>query len=215
MAKSPETRRDVEPAPIAGLILAAGMSRRLGRPKQLLLIDNKPLLAHVVERALRSRLDVVTVIVGHEAEAVRSAISPYDVEVSVNARFAEGQSTSLLSGVNALPADIDAAVVMLADQPGIRVAAIDALIEARRTTRAPIVMTMYGDFRSHPVLFGRETFDALRGISGDKGAREVIQTYGDQVAVVEDGRPAPPADVDTDEAYAAMRRDGLPDIHTG
>jgi len=197
---------------IAGLILAAGMSRRLGRPKQLLLIDGKPLLAHVVERALQSRLDAVTVVLGHEAEAVHSAISAFDVAVSVNARYAEGQGTSLVAGVDALPADTDAVVVMLADQPGIRVASIDALIETRRKTHAPIVMTMYGNTRSHPVLFGRETFDALRAISGDKGAREVIRSYGDQVAVVQDGRPAPPADVDTEEAYAAMRKDGLSEI---
>lgn len=204
-------RRDDQSALIVGLILAAGMSRRLGRPKQLLLIDGKPLLAHVVERALRSRLDAVTVVVGHEAEAVHSAISPYDVSVIVNPHYAEGQSTSLVAGVNALPAQADAVVVMLADQPGIRVASIDALIETRRMTRAPIVMTIYGDTRSHPVLFGRETFDALRAISGDKGAREVIRSYGDQVAVVQDGRPAPPADVDTEEAYAALRRDGVSD----
>jgi len=198
-------------APIAGLILAAGMSRRLGRPKQLLLVDGKPLLAHVVERALQSRLDAVTVIVGHEAEAVRRAISPYDVALSVNSRYAEGQSTSLVAGVDALPGNMEAAVVMLADQPGIRVASIDALIDVRRATRAPIVMTKYGDARSHPVLFGRETFDTLRAISGDKGAREVIRAYGDQVATVEDGRPAPPADVDTEEAYAALCRDGVSD----
>lgn len=212
MATLPDTRREEVSAAIAGLILAAGMSRRLGRPKQLLLIDGKPLLAHVVERALGSRLDAVTVVVGHEAEAVRAAISPYDVAVCVNPHYAEGQSTSLVAGVNALPAHADAAVVMLADQPGIRVASIDALIEMRRATRAPIVMTTYGDTRGHPVLFGRETFEALREISGDKGARDVIRSYGDQVALVDDGRPAPPADVDTEEAYAAMRRDGLSNI---
>lgn len=209
MAKPAESRRDVESAPIVGLILAAGMSRRLGRPKQLLLIDGKPLLAHVVERALRSRLDAVTVVLGHEAEAIRSAIWAFDVAVSVNARYAEGQGTSLVAGVNALPAGTDAVVVMLADQPGIRVASIDALIETRRTTHAPIVMTLYGDTRSHPVLFGWETFDALRAVSGDRGARDVIRTYGDRVAVVEDGHPAAPSDVDTEEAYVALRKAGV------
>lgn len=185
------------------------MSRRLGRPKQLLLVEEKPLIAHVVERALASSLDSVTVVVGHQAEIVRAAISPHNVTVTFNPDYAEGQSTSLIAGVRSVPFETDAIIVLLADQPGIRVATIDALIDERRATRAPIVMTAYGDIRSHPVLFGVETFDALQAITGDKGARDVVRSYGDRVTVVADGRTLPPADVDTDEAYAAMLREGL------
>lgn len=187
------------------------MSRRLGRPKQLLDVEGKPLIAHVVERALASRLESVTVIIGHEAHAVRAAISPYDVNAIVNADYAEGQSSSLIAGLNALQADTDAMVVLLADQPGIRVATIDALIDKRRATQPPVVMTGYGDVRSHPVLFGAETFERLRAITGDKGARDVIRSYDGQVSVVVDGRALPPADVDTDDAYVEMLRAGLPD----
>ncbi|MDQ3541632.1 MAG: nucleotidyltransferase family protein [Chloroflexota bacterium] len=203
--------RDAASGSIEGIILAAGMSRRLGRPKQFLEIGGKPLLAHVIERALASLLDAVTVIVGHEAEATRAAIAHYDVAVKVNPDYAKGQSTSLIAGVNALRAGADATVVLLGDQPGIRVATVDALIVRRRATRAPIVMTAYGDIRSHPVLFGAETFDELREISGDKGARDVIRSYGDRVNAVADGRTSPPADVDTNEAYAAILKDGVPD----
>jgi molybdenum cofactor cytidylyltransferase len=195
---------------IEGIILAAGMSRRLGRPKQLLPVEGKPLIAHVVERALASRLDAVTVIVGHEAEAVRAALPPYDLTVRFNPDYAEGQSTSVIAGVNGVRTGTDAIVVLLADQPGICVATIDALVTARRETRAPIVMTTYGDVRSHPVLFGAETFEDLRTIRGDRGARDVIRQYGDRVTVVADPRTSPPADVDSDEAYAAMLREGLP-----
>lgn len=210
-AKAAEVANRKAGGPTEGIILAAGMSRRLGRPKQLLLVEGKPLIAHVVERALASRLDSVTVIVGHEADAIRSAISPYDVTVTVNSDYAAGQSTSLIAGIAALRTDTDAIIVLLADQPGIRVAVIDALIDTRRATWAPIVMTAYGDVRSHPVLFGVETFEGLRAITGDQGARDVIRFHGDQVAVVVDGRTLPPADVDTDDAYAALVRDGLPD----
>lgn len=194
---------------IEGSILAAGMSRRLGRPKQLLIVEGRPLIAHVVERALASRLDAVTVVIGHEAGAVRRAISPYDVTMLFNPDYAEGQSTSLITGVNGVRAGTDGIVVLLADQPGVCEATIDALISARRETRAPIIMTTYGDVRSHPVLFGAETFNELRGITGDQGARDVIRRYGDRVKVVADGRTSPPADVDTEEAYVAMVRDGL------
>lgn len=198
---------------IEGIILAAGMSRRLGRPKQLLPIEGKPLIAHVVERALASRLDAVTVIVGHQAEAVRTAISSCDVTIMFNPDYAEGQSTSVIAGVNGVRTGTDAIVVLLADQPGICVATIDALIVARREQRAPIVMTSYGDVRSHPVLFGVETFDDLRAITGDKGAREVIRAYGNRIVTVADGRATPPADIDTEDAYAEMLREGL--LHFG
>lgn len=210
VAKAADVGQDAASGPIEGIILAAGMSRRLGRPKQLLDVEGKPLIAHVVERALASRLDGVTVIVGHDAGAIRAAISPYDITVKVNSEYADGQSTSLIAGVNAVRAGADAIVVLLADQPGIRVATIDALIAWRRRNRAPIVMTAYGDVRSHPVLFGVETFDELRAITGDQGARDVIRSYGDRVESVTDVALSPPADVDTDEAYAAMLREGLP-----
>lgn len=187
------------------------MSRRLGRPKQLLEIEGKPLLAHVVERALASRLDAVAVIVGHEGGAIQAVLSPYDVTVHVNADYAAGQSTSLITGVDALRVDTDAIVVLLGDQPGIRVATIAALITQRRMALSPIVMTAYGETRSHPVLFGAETFEELRAIRGDKGAREVIRSYGDLVTAVPDGRTLPPADIDTDEAYAELLRGGLHD----
>lgn len=197
--------------PIRGIILAAGMSRRLGRPKQLLLVEGKPLIAHVVERALASRLDSVTVIVGHEAEIIRAAISPYNVTITFNPAYAEGQSTSLIAGLQRFPSETEAIVVLLADQPGIRVATINALIDERRATRAPIVMTAYGDIRSHPVLFGAETFDELRDITGDQGARDVMRSYSNRVGTVADGRTSPPADVDTEDAYAEMLRQGLLD----
>lgn len=210
MAKPAEVARNEDSRSIEGIILAAGMSRRLGRPKQLLDVEGKSLIAHVVERALASRLDAVTVIVGYEADAIRAAISSYDITIRVNPDYAEGQSTSLIAGISSLREGTDAIVVLLADQPGIRVATIDALISARRAARPPIVMTAYGDIRSHPVLFGSETFDELRAISGDQGARHVIRAFGDRVAVVVDARTSPPADVDTDEAYTVMLRDGLP-----
>lgn len=210
MVKAIDVKRNSASGTIEGIVLAAGMSRRLGRPKQLLEIEGKPLIVHVVERALASRLDAVTVILGHEADRIRAAISDYDVAVSVNPDYAAGQSTSLIAGVDALVAGTDAIVVLLADQPGISVATIDALIDQRRRTRSPIVMTAYGDVRSHPVLFGAETFAELRAITGDRGARDVIRAYGERVETVPDPRTSPPPDLDTEAAYLAVLEDGLP-----
>ncbi len=144
---------------IHGIVLAAGLSRRLGRPKQLLDLGGQPLVAHVVQRALAAGLDGVVVVTGHEREAVEAAVAGPGVTITFNPDFATGQASSLIAGVDRVPADADAIVVLLSDQPTISIDAIAAVIAARRETAAPIVMATYGEVRSHPTLIGRELFD--------------------------------------------------------
>lgn len=199
-----------EDGPIVGVVLAAGMSRRLGRPKQLIDLGGKPLVAHVVERANASALDRVIVVTGHAHEDVETALRGHDVEIVVNPHFADGQSTSLIAGVGALSPDCAAMVVLLGDQPLVSTSAIDRLIARRRVHGDAIVMTGYGESRSHPVLFGRELFPELLTASGDQGAREIIRRHRDDVVVVASGEATPPADVDTEEAYAALLRQWAP-----
>lgn len=192
-----------------GLVLAAGMSRRLGRPKQLLDLAGKPLVMHVVVRAIASTLDQVVVVVGHAGDQVAKALRNQDVEIVHNPDFAAGQSTSLIAGMHALPMRTDAIVVLLGDQPLVCTAAIDAVIDRRRNSGNPIVMTRYGDVRSHPILFGRELFAELLNTSGDQGAREVIRSHAADVLVADSGDPTPPADVDTEEAYSRLLKTWL------
>ena len=189
---------------IKGIVLAAGSSRRLGHPKQLLDLDGKLLIAHVVERCLASDLDDTIVVVGHEAGAVRHALTGMDVFFVFNSRYEEGQSTSLLAGLDAA-GDADAIVVVLADQPGVEARAIDRLIETRNEQRAALAMTRYGERRGHPVLFGREYFGELRGVTGDQGGREVLRRHTGVVVLIDGGSPEPPLDVDTAEDYARLR----------
>ena len=191
--------------PVVGIVLAAGMSRRLGRPKQLLDLNGRPLVVHVAERALASTLDRVLVVTGHERVHVEAALQPLDADLIFNPDYAAGQSTSLIAGLRALAADTDAVVVLLGDQPLVSTVAISNLVERRRQHGDAIVMTGYGDVRSHPVLFGRELFCELLAIGGDQGAREVIRRHAGDVAVVDSGEKVPPDDVDTEEAYARLR----------
>lgn len=195
-----------EAGPVAGVVLAAGMSRRMGRPKQLLDLHGKPVVSHVVERALASGLDSVLVVLGHEAERVRDALTLYAVETVTNPAFADGQSTSLVAGVRAVPPETDAIVVLLGDQPGIEPDVIDQAIAARREQSASIVMAAYGEQRSHPVLFGRERFSELMELQGDAGGRDIIRRHQADVHLVASGLPAPPVDVDTETAYIALLR---------
>ena len=190
---------------IVGIVLAAGMSRRLGRPKQLLMLDGIPLIAHVIDRALASTLDEVVLVTGAHGAEVRAAVGDRNVRFVHNPDFLEGQGTSLAAGITALDADVDAAVVMLGDQPGISPEVIDRTIKARRESGAPVVMARYGNQRGHPVLLGRELFPELRNLAADTGGREIVRDHQDSLVLVDGGTDAPPPDVDTEAAWAELQ----------
>lgn len=190
---------------IAGIVLAAGASTRLGRPKQLLDLAGKPVIVHVVERALAAGLDEVIVVTGGAGEAVAAAIADAPVRIVANPAFRDGQSTSLIAGLRLLPDAIDAVVVLLGDQPGVDPADIGSVVVRRREPPfPPIVMTAYGSQRSHPVLFGREVFPELLAITGDQGGRDVIRAHAAEVAVIPSVLAEPPLDLDTEDAYQAL-----------
>ena len=193
---------------IAGVLIAAGGSSRLGRPKQLLPLGGRPLLAHTLGNALASGLDEVVLVLGHEAAAVRRALDaslgPTRARIVVNPRYAEGQATSVVAGLDAVAADAVAVLFLLGDQPTVAPETIDALLAAFRTHSAPIVAPTYGGTIGNPVLFSRDLFPDLRGLTGDEGARGVVRHRPGDVHRVETGLPSPPPDVDTDEDYRAL-----------
>jgi molybdenum cofactor cytidylyltransferase len=190
---------------VSGVVLAAGRSRRLGRPKQLLPLAGKPLLAHVLENAAASALDEVVLVLGHEAEAIRAAVGERGARVVVNPDHAAGQSTSLRAGLAAVDPRADAALFLLGDQPGVGPAIVDALIRAFRAGGTPIVIPSYGGRRANPALFARALFPELERVAGDEGARGVVRAHADSVLVVPVGDGPTPGDVDTEEDYAALR----------
>ena len=190
---------------IAGIVLAAGRSSRLGRPKQLLSVHGEPLIRHTLRRVLASSLDEVFLVVGHEADGVRETVADLPVKYVFNPDAAAGQSTSVRAGLAALSSDVDAAVFILGDQPGIDPAVIDALIAAWRTSGSPVAAPRYEDRMGNPVLFDRRVFPELAALAGDTGARPVVRAYhdsGDLQVVLVAGQ-APP-DIDTEADYAAL-----------
>jgi molybdenum cofactor cytidylyltransferase len=193
---------------IAAIVLAAGASTRMGRQKLTLpMAGGRPLVRLAVEQVLAAGLDEVVVVVGGDAEAVAAALATLPVRVVVNPRYAEGQSTSLRVGLDALRPGTDAAVVALGDQPLPDPDVIRRLVAAFRTTGRPIAAPVYRDGRGNPVLFGAALFGELRGVTGDQGGRGVITRDPARVAEVPVDM-AMPADIDTPEDYEAARGAG-------
>lgn len=176
---------------IAAIVLAAGTSSRFGAPKMLAPLAGRPLVRWTVERVLASSVDEVAVVVGPEADAVRGALAGLPVRCVVNARYTEGQSTSLQVGLAALDGAARAAVIALGDQPSVDAAVIDALIARHRDTHQPIVAPRYQGVRGNPVLFDASVFAELDGVRGDRGARDVIAREPARVAWVELDVPMP------------------------
>ena len=195
-------QRRQKPRPrIAGLVLAAGTSSRMGRNKLIEMVRGKPLVRHAADAALASRLDPVLVVTGHEAAKVGAALSGAPVTLVHNSDYREGLSTSLRAGIAAVPDSCEGAMVLLGDMPGISPALIDRLIAAfdPATGRAICVAAAHGH-RGHPVLWSRAFFDHIGALSGDKGARELLDAHAGQSTEIEAGDDAPLTDIDTQEA---------------
>ncbi len=195
---------------IAAIVLAAGSSTRMGRQKLTLpMPDGRALVRLAVEQVLAAGLDETVVVVGADADAVSAALIGLPIRTVVNPRYAEGQSTSLRTGLDALPPETEAVVIALGDQPLPDPGVIRRLATAFQETGRPIAVPVYRDGRGNPVLFGAALFDELRRVTGDQGGRGVITNDPDRVAEVRVDAPLP-ADVDTPEDYEATRRASRP-----
>jgi molybdenum cofactor cytidylyltransferase len=197
---------------VAVVLLAAGRSTRMGGPNKMLAEANgQPLVVHAVKAALASQAVEIVVVVGHMADQVRPAIekaAPANARLRfvTNPDFAEGLSTSVRTGIAALGAGIDAAIVQLGDMPGVTSALLDRLMAAFSPVegRSICVPTVAGK-RGNPVLWARRFFAEIAKIAGDTGAKHLIGEYADLVCEVEMAGEAAITDIDTPEALAAWR----------
>lgn len=194
---------------VAGVILAAGGSQRLGRPKQLLDWQGQPFITKVVQNALAAGLSPLVVVTGAESEAVIEALAGLPVSFIHNPDWQAGQSTSLRAGMGALPENCQAVMLLLSDQPQVSPALIRSVMATYYEEHLPIAAPRITGRRANPVLFSHETFEALRGIKGDQGGRAVIKQF--EVAWLDwiDERAA--LDVDDEEAYQRLQRAYFPD----
>lgn len=186
---------------ITGVVLAAGTSSRFGRTKQLLELGGKPLVQHAVDAA--AVLDEAIVVLGHDAERVREALDlPANARVVVNPDYEQGQASSLAAGLAAAGPSSEAAVVLLADQPGITADHVRALAGAFRASGARIVRLRFRNGPG-PALLSRTVWADAISLADDIGARALIATYPEWVEEVDVDADAPP-DVDTPDDYEGL-----------
>jgi molybdenum cofactor cytidylyltransferase len=194
---------DARPA-VVGVLLAAGTSSRYGDANKLLAdLDGKPVVRHAAETLLDADLDVV-VVLGHEADRVRSALVDLDVRFVENPNYERGQSTSVRAGVEAVArTDADAVVFLPGDMPSVSPETVETLIAAHGAGVGDALAAAHDGRRGNPVLFARRHFADLRGVEGDVGGRAVL-LGSERSALVAVDDPGVTADVDTPADLAEL-----------
>ena len=191
---------------IAGILLAAGGSRRFGGGAQKLIARlGDESVVHRAAATLAGATDTSIVVVGRDAEAVRAELADLNASVIVNDDWESGLASSLRAGVAAVDANTDAILIGLGDQPGLDPHVVRAVIDAWKASSAPIVAARYRGEQGHPVLFARSVFAELAELTGDRGAKPVIERDASRVAFV-DVDAAAPRDVDTRADLDALNR---------
>ncbi|SEL13246.1 NTP transferase domain-containing protein [Parapedobacter koreensis] len=184
------------------LLLAAGESKRMGTPKQQLPYQGRTLLQHAVQAALGVGTEHTVVVLGAAAATMAQQLEGADVTIVANGDYASGMATSIVSGLTHIMMhhpNVSYLLVMLCDQPHVNTAHLQALIHKQQLTGASVTASYYAGRKGVPALFHRSVFSKLLTLTGDTGAKHVIESFGDEVATV--AFPQGAVDVDTREAY--------------
>jgi molybdenum cofactor cytidylyltransferase len=192
---------------IAAIVLAAGLSRRMGRAKLLLEVDGQPVIRRTVGALARmGPIQDIVVVTGAEDRRLQAALEGVPVRFARNLRPEDGQGSSIGVGVRALRPDTRAAFVVLADQPGIPESVFVTLVDSLERSGKRIVVPVYrGGTQGNPVLFSRAVFGELTELTGDAGGRGVVHARPDRVELVAIDIDMPP-DLDTPEDYERLGR---------
>ena len=191
----------------AGVVLAAGASRRMGRPKQLLEYEGKPLLEAVLERVNASSLDDVVVVLGAAAAEIQERVSFGRARAIVNPDHSSGMASSLRAGLAALGPEVDRAVVILGDQPDIGAPMLDDLLALQASSRLPAAALDFQGITHPPVVLDRSLWPDVMSLEGDVGCRAVIRGRPEDVARLAHATGhRHPIDVDTPEDYERITR---------
>ena len=194
---------------VAAIILAAGESTRMGAPKALLPdADGRPFVARIVRTFVEAGIRRVTIVAGSQLAAIARALEADDAaahpRLVVNPDPSRGQLSSLLVGLDAVPSDVEAALVTLVDVPLVASSTVREVVAAWERTRAPVVRPAMGTRHGHPVLFDRAVFDELRRAPLDEGAKSVVHAHADDLVNIAVNDEGCVTDVDTPEDYKRL-----------
>lgn len=166
---------------IHAILLAAGESRRMGRPKALLPYQRDTFLGHIVSVLKTSAVDGITVVLGAHAEVIRSSVDLQGINIVINPDFTQGQLSSLIAALQDLPEDTDAVLLCLVDNPFLTNEIVSMIITQYLESRSSIIVPVFEGKRGHPTLFSKRVFPDLMNTPLDQGARSVLHSRRDEV----------------------------------
>lgn len=190
---------------ISAILLAAGESKRMGRPKQLLEWQGTTLLQHTLKSLIDSDADEIVLVLGHEAALIRKSLPALPIKIVTNPDYKQGMATSLKQGLLAVNPSSEAFLVLLADQPAIGPEIINTLIHRFRQAdpKRGIVRPTHRGRQGHPVLIGRQYLNEALQLQGDVGARRILLNHPGDILEIEVDQDAVLKDIDTPEEYQA------------
>jgi molybdenum cofactor cytidylyltransferase len=191
---------------IGAVVLAAGMSSRMGEPKQLLLLGERTVLGQTLENIRGARVDEIVLVLGFVAETITQQIAVERVKIVINPQYREGMASSLRAGLAALNPDINAAFIVLADQPFVRPAVLDQIIDRYIESRAQIAIPTFRGFRGNPVLLDRSVFPEVMALTGDIGCRAIFGSHTEGIVKVPVGDIGILLDIDNKEDFDRLQR---------
>jgi molybdenum cofactor cytidylyltransferase len=187
---------------VSAIVVAAGLSTRMGEPKQLLPYRKHTVIEQIVSVLLKCPLDEVVVVTGHERQAIEAKLAAWPVRPVLNPNYQAGEMlSSVQCGLSALGPDVRAALIVLGDQPQLEAVVVRQLVEAYQEVRAGLVIPSFHMRRGHPILIDRAYWQEILGLDPDKTLRDVISTHADEILYVAVETDSVLRDIDTPEEY--------------
>ncbi|WP_455368568.1 nucleotidyltransferase family protein [[Eubacterium] cellulosolvens] len=193
---------------ISGILLAAGESKRMGKPKLLLNLGKSNIINNTIENLLKSKILELVIVLGHEAKKIEDSILAQDKRIKfvLNENYSEGMSTSIKCGVLAASKQSEAFLIALGDQPLISPKITNSLIEKYQTSGVGIVTVAHQSMRGHPVIISRKYFQEILALNGDIGARELLKHYSDDTTSFSIESSEQFLDIDRTQDYEELKK---------